>query len=327
MASTKSQNKNSASKYCKFCAGAGEPVQVYTSHYQFNNPVNGELTCPKLLAYMCTNCNSKGHIEKRCPAPKQQKENPNKFCRFCYNAHKSEYLTHNQFNSDGFVQCPALLEIVCQECGASGHTKKYCPDSTVTSNTVAATNKTDSEEAVRPCLTAKPNKVGPNKVGPNKVGPNKVGPNKVGPNKKNTTNKFSILPVVEEEEVDILQSQDMNTFPTLSQPAGPSTRTASSSTSQMWSKVVSNKPPSKAGNTTQTSAEQVTSRPPPPSRPPPRLASTISSDIHASPSGIVDSSPPLTQAEPLTHVEPLTQVEPRKFVPTPISMCWGDEFD
>jgi hypothetical protein len=70
-------------------------------------------------------CNGKGHIEKRCE--KRSANQPRElFCRFCCNAKKPDYQSHNQFDKDGFVQCPVLLTIECQLCGEKGHTKGYC---------------------------------------------------------------------------------------------------------------------------------------------------------------------------------------------------------
>jgi hypothetical protein len=107
---------------CAFCAGIGKP---YAPHWQFSKPVAGVLTCPVLLAYTCRLCNGKGHIEKRCE--KRSANQPRElFCRFCCNAKKPDYQSHNQFDKDGFVQCPVLLTIECQLCGEKGHTKGYC---------------------------------------------------------------------------------------------------------------------------------------------------------------------------------------------------------
>lgn len=107
---------------CAFCAGIGKP---YAPHWQFSKPVAGVLTCPVLLAYTCRLCNGKGHIEKRCE--KRSANQPRElFCRFCCNAKKPDYQSHNQFDKDGFVQCPVLLTIECQLCGVKGHTKGYC---------------------------------------------------------------------------------------------------------------------------------------------------------------------------------------------------------
>ena len=121
-------NKNIV-PFCGFCEGAGETKQVYTSHWQFSKPVNGELTCPKLLAYQCRLCKTTGHVEKRCQASVKTYKKPTTelFCKFCFNARKADYQTHNQFDKDGFVQCSVLLDIECQFCKQKGHTKNYCP--------------------------------------------------------------------------------------------------------------------------------------------------------------------------------------------------------
>lgn len=129
--SGKTQVKSNTLPTCAFCKGAGEPINVYTSHWQFSQPVDGKLTCPKLLNYCCTNCHTKGHIEKRCPFPKARAKvmtatKTSLYCKFCDNARKADYTTHNQFDKDGFVQCPVLLNIECQLCGLKGHTKRYC---------------------------------------------------------------------------------------------------------------------------------------------------------------------------------------------------------
>jgi hypothetical protein len=122
---------STATPNCAFCKGAGEPIQVYTSHWQFSKPVDGKLTCPKLLKHCCKNCNTNGHIEKRCPFPKAKATatdmKTSLYCKFCHNAGKVDYATHNQFDNKGFVQCEVLLNIECQLCGENGHTKRYCP--------------------------------------------------------------------------------------------------------------------------------------------------------------------------------------------------------
>jgi hypothetical protein len=144
------KNTNGMTPLCKFCQGAGESKEVYTSHWQFNKPKDGVLTCPKLLAYNCKKCNKAGHNEKHCTSTKQVKaietvktcapvntcapvktcapikENETKFCRFCYNANEQAYTGHYQFEKDGTITCPLLLDIECQLCGMKGHTKKYC---------------------------------------------------------------------------------------------------------------------------------------------------------------------------------------------------------
>ena len=198
------QQRRVVKPYCKFCEGAGEPIQVYTSHWQFSKPVDGMLTCPKLLAYICKNCNCRGHIESRCNK-KQKQEETKKFCRFCFNANNSTYQDHNQFDKDGFVICHALLEIECQKCGGRGHTRKYC----------------DGNNKIKqvPALEVKPKQ------------------SMVKPN--TSANKFSSLFVEEEEqeqepavpvpavpvpvpavpvparEVDLLKIKSMETFPSL----------------------------------------------------------------------------------------------------------------
>jgi hypothetical protein len=68
-----------------------------------------------------------GHIEKRCPTAVDLKIPKISFCRFCCNAKKPDYKSHNQFAKDGFVECPVLLAIECQLCSKTGHTKNYCP--------------------------------------------------------------------------------------------------------------------------------------------------------------------------------------------------------
>uniref|UniRef100_A0A6C0IIH7 Nanos-type domain-containing protein n=1 Tax=viral metagenome TaxID=1070528 RepID=A0A6C0IIH7_9ZZZZ len=152
MKSQQQSSKSAIRPFCKFCEGAGESKAVYTSHWQFSKPTDGVLTCPKLLNYKCKNCNACGHIEKRCQVARKQQQpykgrddkgrddkgrddkgrddkahSDKKFCRFCYNAKNPDFLEHNQFNNDGVVQCPTLLEIECQVCGVKGHTKRYCP--------------------------------------------------------------------------------------------------------------------------------------------------------------------------------------------------------
>jgi hypothetical protein len=116
------KGKSAVTPSCAFCAGIGKP---YTPHWQFSKPIDGVLTCPILLAYTCRICNGKGHIEKRCTKQIVQKQRE-LFCRFCCNAKKPDYQSHNQYDNDGFVQCPVLLAIECQLCCAKGHTKSYC---------------------------------------------------------------------------------------------------------------------------------------------------------------------------------------------------------
>jgi hypothetical protein len=81
------------------------------------------------MAYQCRLCKTTGHVEKRCQASVKTYKKPTTelFCKFCFNARKADYHTHNQFDKDGFVQCSVLLDIECQFCKQKGHTKNYCP--------------------------------------------------------------------------------------------------------------------------------------------------------------------------------------------------------
>jgi len=186
-------NTQTPTPSCKFCQGAGESKAVYTSHWQFSKPVDGKLICPKLLGHKCKLCNETGHIEKRCPFPRkkqQQQQEQSKFCRFCCNAGHSEYTEHNQFDKDGFVTCPALINIECQQCGKKGHTKKYCA--------VAAVVTPKKAEKI---ITAP----------------------------KKPANKFAALLVEEDEavavplpDIDILQSKNLEKFPCLPTGGAPS---------------------------------------------------------------------------------------------------------
>ena len=182
MTSNQVYSRSVAKSLCKFCEGAGEPKEVYTSHWQFSKPVDGVLTCPKLLNYKCKLCNCFGHIEKRCLVPKPKKDKQeyvDKFCRFCFNAKNPAFLSHNQFNKDGLIQCTTLLEIECQTCGEKGHTKRYCKKTETLLTPVKCMNKAVPGAPQKPA------------------------------------NKFACLLV--EEEVDTLQSGNLAIFPMLSQ--------------------------------------------------------------------------------------------------------------
>lgn len=140
--------RNLMTPSCAFCAGNGK---TYAPHWQFSKPVDGVLTCPVLLAYKCRLCNLNGHIEKRCPNPKTVQKPRELFCRFCLNAKKPDYQSHNQFDKNGSVQCPVLLAIECQLCGGKGHTKTHCLSSTtkpttVKKNTYSALTVIEEEE-------------------------------------------------------------------------------------------------------------------------------------------------------------------------------------
>lgn len=59
---------------CKVCKDAGEPENVYTSHYVKDR--EGNVSCPKLKAIVCLNCGKRGHTSSYCKAPitKQREE-------------------------------------------------------------------------------------------------------------------------------------------------------------------------------------------------------------------------------------------------------------
>ena len=132
MSSTKTQ-QTQGTKMCKFCKGAGEPVSVYTSHWQFSKPVNGSLTCPKLLNYKCQNCSMTGHVENRCKLPRaffkksSETNSPKKqFCGFCKHGAGTDWESHATYNDSGDIVCPVLIATECKQCGDFGHTRKNC---------------------------------------------------------------------------------------------------------------------------------------------------------------------------------------------------------
>lgn len=60
---------------------------------------------------------------------KYHKKTP--FCKVCYDSGKSYHIYSSHFVKDrpgpnGKVVCPTLMKIVCQKCGCSGHTIRYC---------------------------------------------------------------------------------------------------------------------------------------------------------------------------------------------------------
>ena len=57
----------SRTKCCKVCKDAGEPENVYSSHYVKDR--EGNVTCPKLKAIVCLNCGKRGHTSSYCKAP------------------------------------------------------------------------------------------------------------------------------------------------------------------------------------------------------------------------------------------------------------------
>jgi len=48
------------------------------------------------------------------------------FCKFCFDASKPGYNTHNVRDSASNVICPFLLNTKCLGCGYRGHTIKHC---------------------------------------------------------------------------------------------------------------------------------------------------------------------------------------------------------
>ena len=52
---------------CKVCKDAGEPENVYSSHYVKDR--EGNVACPKLKAIVCLNCGKRGHTSSYCKTP------------------------------------------------------------------------------------------------------------------------------------------------------------------------------------------------------------------------------------------------------------------
>ena len=105
---------------------------------------------------------------------------------------KTQHL-QGEFDKNGFVTCPALINIECQQCGKKGHTKKYCAVAAV------ATPKKAEKIITAPGAPKKP------------------------------TNKFAALLVEECEaavvpvpDIDILQSKNLEKFPCLPTGGKPS---------------------------------------------------------------------------------------------------------
>jgi hypothetical protein len=220
----KQQSKSfeyTAKPFCKFCEGAGESKEAYTSHWQFSKPVDGKLTCPKLLNYKCKTCNETGHIEKRCPFKKQkkeqEKEKKSQFCRFCYNAHCENYLDHNQFDKDGFVICPNLSVIECQLCGVKGHTKRYCSQDPNYIGNVTP-KKTEKPQIIPGAPKKQKNMFAALEIGDEKVTIEVI----VG---KAVCRLMATPPPAPEVIIDVLQSQNMEKFPHLRQAKTPTAKT------------------------------------------------------------------------------------------------------
>lgn len=222
------QQSKVATPSCKFCQGAGESKEVYTSHWQFSKPVDGKLTCPKLLNHKCKLCNETGHIEKRCPFPKkkQEREQKSQFCRFCYNAHCENYLDHNQFDKDGFVICPNLSVIECQLCGAKGHTKRYCiQDPNYIGNVTP--KKTEKPQIVPGAPKKQKNTFAVLSIDDEEVTIEVIAG-------KAVCRLMATPPPAQEVVVDVLQAQNIEKFPHLRQAKTP---TATSTMLTGWAKM------------------------------------------------------------------------------------------
>jgi hypothetical protein len=57
---------------CKVCKDAGEPENVYSSHYVKDR--EGNVTCPKLKAIVCLKCGKRGHTSSYCKVPPHSRE-------------------------------------------------------------------------------------------------------------------------------------------------------------------------------------------------------------------------------------------------------------
>jgi len=276
--------KSAVTPFCKFCEGAGESKEVYTSHWQFSQPKDGVLTCPKLLKYKCKLCSGHGHVEKRCTNKHitnkhimnkpitNKSERVEKFCRFCCNANNPDFLEHNQFDKDGFVICPALLEIECQKCGGKGHTKRYCPELKI--EAIIATPKKESGI----------------------IAPKKL------------ANKFASLMVEEEEEVDTLRSGSLDLFPMLSEKQG-----AVNSMMGGWAKAV------KSNSESPRTRPAPPSRPPPQ---PKTVITCNETVIDIPPYPTIPLPEPPSFPEPISDSE--EDEEPNTFIPPPMSTSWAD---
>jgi hypothetical protein len=68
-----SSRKNVVSPYCATCKKAGEPENVYLSHFTKDTP-GGKVTCPTIKNFRCKECGESGHIanEKYCPVMRER---------------------------------------------------------------------------------------------------------------------------------------------------------------------------------------------------------------------------------------------------------------
>lgn len=62
-----SAGRSNRGPFCTVCHNAGEPREVYTSHYVRDVPgPQGKVVCPKLLSTECNYCHKKGHTPSYC---------------------------------------------------------------------------------------------------------------------------------------------------------------------------------------------------------------------------------------------------------------------
>ena len=71
----KTNAKSVAAKpYCGTCHKAGKPIEEYTNHWtRSSRDANAIVTCPLILATVCTYCSKTGHWKKYCPAISSKK--------------------------------------------------------------------------------------------------------------------------------------------------------------------------------------------------------------------------------------------------------------
>jgi len=122
---------------CKVCKDAGEPENVYTSHYVKNR--EGIVTCPKLKAIVCLNCGKRGHTISYCkyPSKKNRENNTEKSkqqivsvvaTKQCHK-NKFDYLFEEDDVSDN--ETPVVNE------------NKHSDDASLCKSTIANTNTND----------------------------------------------------------------------------------------------------------------------------------------------------------------------------------------
>jgi hypothetical protein len=68
----------SAKPYCGTCHKAGKPIEEYTNHWtRASKEANAVVTCPLILATVCTYCSKTGHWKKFCPTLSSHKHPKN----------------------------------------------------------------------------------------------------------------------------------------------------------------------------------------------------------------------------------------------------------